>query len=77
MREMTQSFQVEGPQNREISLFIGNKIGRFFRERFQAEKQSATSTIMYYINKTCRINRTSVVHIEIHLTYLAQDKHFV
>ena len=48
-----------------------------FRERFKAEKQSATSTIMYYINVTCRINRTSVVHIEIRLTYLAQDKHFV
>ena len=25
-----QSFQVEGPQKREISLFQGNKIGRFF-----------------------------------------------
>ena len=25
-----QSFQVEGPQNREISLFLRNKIGRFF-----------------------------------------------
>ena len=43
-RSLTQSFQVEGPLNREISLFIGNTIGRFFRELFQAE--------VYYINKT-------------------------
>ena len=27
-----QSFQVKGPQNREISLFLRNKIGRFLRE---------------------------------------------
>ena len=38
-----QSFQVDGPQNREISLFIGNTIGRFLRELFQAGKQSANS----------------------------------
>ena len=31
----------------------------------------------YFINKTCIINKTSVVHVEIRLTYLAQDKHFV
>ena len=42
----SQSFQVEGPQNREISRFIGNTIGRFFRELFKAEKQPATAAIM-------------------------------
>ena len=41
-----QSFQVEGPQNREISLFIGITIGIFFRELFKAEKQLATAAIM-------------------------------
>ena len=65
MFHLAQSFQVEGPQNGEISLFIGNTIiGRFIRELFKAEKQSATATIMYYINKTCSINITSVVHID-------------
>ena len=38
-----QSFQVDGPQNREISLFTGNTIGRFFTITFQGGKQSATS----------------------------------
>ena len=41
-----QSFQVEGPQNRKISLFIGNTIGRFLRELSKAEKQPAKSAIM-------------------------------
>ena len=31
-----QSLQVEGPRNREISLFLLNKIGRFLRELFKA-----------------------------------------
>ena len=31
-----QSFHVEGPRNREISLFLWNKIGRFFTGTFQA-----------------------------------------
>ena len=35
-----QSFQVEGPQNREISLFKGNTIGRFFTGTFQSGKIS-------------------------------------
>ena len=30
-----QSFQVEGQQKREISLFLRNKIGRFFAGTFQ------------------------------------------
>ena len=30
-----QSFQVEGPQNMEISLFLRNKIGRLFTGTFQ------------------------------------------
>ena len=30
-----QSFQVEGPQKREISLFLRNKIGRFLRGLFK------------------------------------------
>ena len=34
----TQSFQVDGPQNREISIFIGNTIGRFFTITFQGGK---------------------------------------
>ena len=38
-----QSFQVDGPQNREISLFIGNTIGRFLTITFQGGKTSATS----------------------------------
>ena len=42
--KQVQSFQVDGPQNREISLLLGNIIGRFvLRKRFKAEKQSATS----------------------------------
>ena len=32
---ITQSFQVEGPQDREISLFLRIKIGRFFTGTFQ------------------------------------------
>ena len=38
----------------------------FLRElvKFKAEKQSSTAAIMYYINKSCRINRTSVIHID-------------
>ena len=43
-----QSFQVEGPTNREISLFIGNTIGRFFAGTFQGGKKSAIAAIMYY-----------------------------
>ena len=38
-----QSFQVEGPQNREISLFIGNTIGRFFTETCQGGKTVSNS----------------------------------
>ena len=33
-----QSFQVGGPQNREISPFIENRIGRFFTGTFQGGK---------------------------------------
>ena len=33
--ECQQSFQVEGPSNREISLFLRNKIRRFFTGTFQ------------------------------------------
>ena len=56
---ITQSFQVEGPQNREISRFIGNTIGRFLWELFKAETQSVTAAIM-----SCSINRTSVIDID-------------
>ena len=35
---MQSSVQVEGSQNREISLFIGNTSGRFFTWTFQDEK---------------------------------------
>ena len=38
-----QSFQVEGPQNREISLFIGNTIGRFVTGTFQGGKTVSNS----------------------------------
>ena len=40
---ITSEFQVDGPQNREISLFIGNAIGIFFTMTFQVGKNSATS----------------------------------
>ena len=44
-RDPDQSFQVEGPQNKEISLIIENTIGRFLRE-FSRRNQSATAAIM-------------------------------
>ena len=47
---ISQSLQVEGPQNREISLFIRNTIGIFLRELFKAEKQSTTAAITYLQN---------------------------
>ena len=51
--EHHQSFQVEGPQNREISLFIGNTIGRFLSGTFQGGKTASNSCyLVYYINKT-------------------------
>ena len=51
-----QSFQVEGPKNREISLFIENTIGRFFTETFHGRKIARNSC--YHVI-TCSINRTS------------------
>ena len=41
-----QSFQVDGPQNRQIFLFNENTIGIFLRELFWAEKWSATAAIV-------------------------------
>ena len=40
---LMQSFQVERPQNREISLFIGEKIGRIFSGTLQGEKTVSNS----------------------------------
>ena len=42
-----QSFQVEGPQNREISLFIGNTIGRFYGN-FSRRKNSQQQ-LLYHV----------------------------
>ena len=42
-----QSFQVGGPQNREISQFIGNTIGRFFTITFQVGKTVNNSSFDY------------------------------
>ena len=41
-----------------IKIFYGNLV------KFKAEKQSSTAAIMYYINKTCSVNTTSVIHID-------------
>ena len=40
---LSQSFQVEGTQNREIARFFESTIGTFFTGSFKAEKQSATA----------------------------------
>ena len=56
----TPSFQVEGPQNREISPFVENKIGRFFTGTFQGGKTVRNSG--YHV--TISVNRTSVMSID-------------
>ena len=54
-----QSFQVEGPKNREISLFIENTIRRFFTGFFQGGKTA--SNVSCYLS--CDYNTTSVTQI--------------
>ena len=43
-----QSFQVEGPQNREISLYLRNKIGRFFTGTFQGNYGSPSASFTFF-----------------------------
>ena len=67
-----QSFQVEGPQNREISLIYWKHNREIFTGTFQGGKTARNSCyhVTRYINKTCSINRTSVTHI---VTIYSQD----
>ena len=44
-----QSFQVEAPQNMEISLFIEHTIGRFFTGTFQSGKTARNSCYQFTI----------------------------
>ena len=62
-RRRLQSFHVEGPQNREISLFIENAIGRFLRELFKVEKNSRQQLLSYILDIPPN-RRASCVFIE-------------
>ena len=55
--KLLQSFQVEGPQNREISLFLRIKIGRFFTGTSQGASTCVLQRCLLFI-LVSRLNRT-------------------